>query len=135
MQLLAFSPVSDYTISMVFLIILGVVIFGGVIFLAVSKKSTFKMRFAALGALVLMVLSVIVCMIIYFKSAKTPKFIILPDTLPSDIPPPQSEGNVLMLVMFLIFLIALVVAVSVISIREQKKTEGKKVEESEEEAW
>jgi Na+/proline symporter len=120
---------------MAFLIILGVVIFGGVIFLAVSKKSTFKIRVAALGALVLMVLSVIVCVVIYNKSAKAPKVFILPDTLPSEIPPPQSDGNIMMLVMLLIFMIALVVAVSVVSMREQKKSEGKKVNESEEPGW
>jgi ABC-type Fe3+ transport system permease subunit len=120
---------------MVFLIILGVAVFGCFIFLAVSKNSTFKIRVAALGALVLMVLSVVVCMIIYNKSAKAPKVFILPDTLPSEIPPPQAESNIFMMVMFLIFMIVLVVAVSVISIREQKKADGKKVDESEEVGW
>ena len=120
---------------MVLLVILGLAIAGGIIFLAISKKSSFKMRLAALGALVLMSLSIIVCMVIYLKSEKTPKVFILPDALPSDIPPPQSETNILMLVMSLFFLIALVVAVSVVSMREQKKAEGKKVDESEEASW
>jgi ABC-type Fe3+ transport system permease subunit len=120
---------------MVVLIILGVAVLGGVIFMAISKKSTFKIRLAALGALVLMALSVIVCVIIYFKGDKTSNVLILPDTLPSEIPPPQPNTNVAMLVMLLIFVVALVVTVSVVSIREQKKADGKRVEESEEEAW
>jgi hypothetical protein len=120
---------------MVFLIILGVVMAGGVVFLAVSKKSSFKIRIAALGALSLMALSVIVCMLIYYKGAKAPKMLILPDTLPSDIPPPQSEGNIVTLVILIILLIALVVTVSVVSIREQKRAEGKKVEDSGEAGW
>jgi heme A synthase len=120
---------------MVFLIILGVAVMGGVIYLAVSKKSSFKIRLAALGALALMALSVVVCIFVYSKSAKTPKILILPDALPSDIPPPQSENNIVMVVMLLIFMIALVVTVSVVSMREQKKADGKKIEESEEAGW
>jgi hypothetical protein len=119
---------------MVILIILGVVIVCGVIFLAVSKKSTFKIRIAALGALVLMALSVVVCMFVYSKGAKAPKMLILPDTLPSDIPPPQSATNIVMLVVLLIFIVALVVAVSVVSMREQRRTEGKK-DDAEMETW
>jgi hypothetical protein len=117
---------------MVILIILGVVMAGGVIYLAISKKSSFKIRIAALGALALMALSVIVCMVIYFKGAKAPKVFILPDALPSDIPPPQSETNIMMMVVFLIFMIALVVGVSVVSMREQKKADGKMAEEPKE---
>jgi ABC-type Fe3+ transport system permease subunit len=132
---LAFHFVPEYNISMVFLIILGVAILAGVIFLAISKKSTFKIRVAALGALALMVVSVIVCMVVYFKGEKSPKMRILPDTLPSDIPPPQSETNVAMLVMLFLFMIALFGAVLVVSLREHKRSEGKKVEEPEEEAW
>jgi hypothetical protein len=116
---------------MVFLVLLGEVIAAGIIFLAISKKSSFKIRIAALGALALMTVSVVVCMFVYFKSAKTPKLIILPDTLPSDIPPPQSESNIAMLVMSLIFMIALFVAVVIVSLREQKRAEGKGSEESE----
>jgi cytochrome bd-type quinol oxidase subunit 2 len=111
---------------MVFLIILGVVIAIGVIYLAISKKSSFKIRVAALGALALMTLSVMVCMFIYYRTEKTPKFFILPDTLPSEIPPPQPRGNMVMLVMLIIFLIALFGAVLVVSLREQKRSEGKK---------
>jgi ABC-type Fe3+ transport system permease subunit len=120
---------------MVFGIILGVVIAGGVIYLAVSKKSSFQIRIAALGALVLMALSIIVCVIVYFKGAKAPKMFILPDTLPSEIPPPQTSTNVVMLVVLLLFMIALVVGVSVVSIREQRRSEDKRVDEMEESGW
>jgi cbb3-type cytochrome oxidase subunit 3 len=119
---------------MVFLVILGLVILAGIIYLAISKKSSFKIRVAALGALALMTVSVVVCMFIYFRGDKGPQMLILPDTLPSDIPPPQSESNIAMLVMSLIFMIALFVAVVMISLKEQKKAEGNKVEESEE-SW
>jgi cytochrome bd-type quinol oxidase subunit 1 len=133
--MLAFTPVTGYNVSMVVLIILGVVIAGGVIFLAISKKSSFKIRVAALGALALMTLSVVVCIIIYFRTSAKPKYFILPDTLPSEIPPPQAGGNTAMLVMLLIFLIAIFATVLVVSLKEHKKAEGKKVDDSEEAGW
>jgi len=97
---------------------------GGVAFLALSKKSEFKVRVAALGALAVMIATVIVCLVLYFKATATPKQLILPDMMPSDMPPPvnNSPGTTIMLI---VFLIALFVAVFLLAMKEQKRAEGK----------
>jgi len=109
---------------MFFLILVGLVTLSGIIYLAVSPQSSFKLRITALGALALMIVTVIICLIIFFKSAATPKQILLPDMSPSDLPPVSTEHNIPMLIMLIIFLIALFAMVVIVSMREQKKSNG-----------
>ena len=111
---------------MAVLFFLGIGIMAGVVYLAVSPKSEFKVRVAALGALGLMVVSVIVCIIIYFKMGATPKQLILPDMMPSDMPPPETASPVSM-IMLIIFMIALFVIIFILSLKEQKRVENKEV--------
>ncbi|MDR2716758.1 MAG: hypothetical protein LBB89_01645 [Treponema sp.] len=108
-----------------FLILIGLGTLGGIIYLAISPQSNFKIRVAALGALALMIITVIICLVIFFKSTATPKQILLPDMLPSDLPPVSTEHNIPMLIMLIVFLIALFVMVVIVSMREHKKANGK----------
>jgi len=109
-------------------VVLALSILAGVIYMAVSKKSSFKLRIVSLGALGLMVLTVIVCSILYAKKAATAQPFILPDASPSDIPPPETGNNLLMTVFFIIFLIALFVMVFISAMREQKRANNKEEE-------
>jgi len=111
---------------MFFLVLIGLVTLVGIIYLAVSPQSSFKLKITALGALALMIATVIICLIIFFKSAATPKQILLPDMSPSDLPPVSTNHNIPMLIMLIIFLIALFVMVVIISVRDQKRIGGKK---------
>jgi cytochrome bd-type quinol oxidase subunit 2 len=108
-----------------FLVIVGLATFGGIIYLAVSPQSNFKIRIAALGALALMITTVIICMVTFFKKSGTPKQKLLPDMDPSDLPPVSTEHNIPMLIMLVIFLIALFTMVAIVSMREYKKSGGK----------
>jgi formate-dependent nitrite reductase membrane component NrfD len=108
----------------VFLFLLGIAIMGGVIFMAISRKSGLKVRIAALGALALMIVSVIICLVVYFKEMATPKQLILPDMMPSEMPPPSNTNSVTM-IMLIVFLIALFAIIFILAMREQKRTEGK----------
>ncbi|MDR2716927.1 MAG: hypothetical protein LBB89_02530 [Treponema sp.] len=110
---------------MFFLILVGIITFVGIVYLAVSSQSSFKIRIAALGALALMITTVIICLIFFFKSAATPKQLLLPDMSPSDLPPVSTGHNIPMLIMLVIFLIALFVMVVILSMREQKRTKDK----------
>jgi len=110
---------------MFFLVILGLAALGGVIYMAISKKSSFKVRVAALCALAVMMLTVIICLILSIKVVSTPQQILLPDALPSDIPPPQTGGNSFMMIMFIVFLIGLFALVFVMAMREQKRADAK----------
>jgi len=110
---------------MFFLVLVGMATFGGIIYLAVSPQSNFKIRIAALGALALMITTIIICMVTFFKSSATPKLKLLPDMDPSDLPPVSTEHNIPMLIMLVIFLIALFTMVAIVSMREYKKSGGK----------
>lgn len=109
---------------MVLPIALGVVVFAGVIYMAVSKKSGFKVRLAALVALGLMVAAVIVSLIIIFGVAVAPAAdTVVVQELPPQEPPVAAgqDGNVLL--MFIVFLLAMFLFVFVLSMREQRKQE------------
>jgi cytochrome bd-type quinol oxidase subunit 2 len=111
---------------MVALFFVGIAIMAGVIFLAVSPKSDFKVRVAALGALGLMVVTVIVCIVLYFKAVATPQQLILPDMMPSDMPPPATSHSGTM-IMLIIFMVALFVVIFILALKEQKRVKNKEV--------
>jgi len=110
---------------MFFLVLVGIATFGGIVYLAVSPQSNFKIRIAALGALALMITTVIICMVTFFKSSGTHKQVQLPDMDPSDLPPVTKEHNLPMAIMLVIFLIALFAMIAIVSMREHKKGDGK----------
>jgi len=110
---------------MFFLVLVGLATLVGVVYLAVSPQSGFKLKITALGALALMITTVIICMFLFFKSEATPKQKLLPDMDPSDLPPVTAEHNVPMLIMLIIFLIALFTMVVIVSLRDQKRDQKK----------
>jgi len=112
---------------MFLLVLLGLGTLGVVIYMAVSRKSPFMVRIVALGALALMILAVIICLLVFFKTGHKAEPVLLPDMLPSDIPPPAKDNNVLTMVMFVFFMIALFVVVLVVALREQRRNDGKEV--------
>ena len=93
--------------------------------MAISRKSTFMVRIVAIGALALMILAVIVCIVVFFKMGSNTEPFILPDALPSDIPPPTKGNNILPMALFVVFLIALFVMVVIVSMRDQRRNDGK----------
>ena len=107
------------------LVVLGIAAISMVIYMALSKKSTFMVRIVAIGALALMIITVIVCAILSFKATAVTKQIILPDALPSEIPPPEKAASPVMIIFFILFLVGLFVTVLIFSLREQKRAEGK----------
>jgi len=112
---------------MYFLIPLGVVSLAGVIYLAVSKKSSFKLRVAALIALALMIITVIICMVQIFG---TPVVTAVPayPGLPITNPPEVQESNSGVLIVFIIILILLFAAVVYLAIKEHRQAQKGKVD-------
>jgi len=109
---------------MVFLYFLGFIIMAGVVYMAISKKSTFQVRIAALGALALMIVSVVICLVIYFKGAPAPQQLILPE-MSSELPPPAGNNSPVTMIMLSLFLIALFAVIFFMAMREQRRAEGK----------
>jgi len=108
---------------MVLPIVLGVIVFAGVIYMAVSKKSDFKVRLAALVALGFMVLTVIISIILIFGVAVgEPDATVWLDMPPLDTPP-QAGPNNNALFMLIVFLLVMFFLVLIMSLREQRKKE------------
>ena len=104
------------------LVILGLAMLAGVAYMALSRKSSPKLKIAAIGALGLMVVTAIICSIVIFKTNKVVT-VVDPEQVFLDNPPPVAEeNNILMTILFIIFLLALFALVLVFSLREQKRS-------------
>ena len=105
---------------MYILIPLGVISMAGVIFLAVSKKSGFKLRVAAIAALALMIITVIICLVQIFG---VPVASVLPANLDQQTTnaTPVQNSNSGVLILVVIMLLAIFLLVVIFSIREHKQ--------------
>jgi cytochrome bd-type quinol oxidase subunit 2 len=103
---------------LIILIPLGIVVFAGVAYLAISKKSSLKVRIVALVALALMVAAVIVCLFLIFGNTSQAT-VVLPAGPPVDVSS-NKETNFNELLIFVIMLIVLFLIVSILSLREQR---------------
>ena len=105
------------------LIPLDIIMLAGVIYLALSKKSGFRIRVAALAALGLMVLSLIICLfLIMVRPAEPAPFI------PFDLPveaTPDTGSNMFALLGVILFLVALFLAVLMLAMRENRRSGDK----------
>ena len=102
------------------LIVTGLCIFSVMVYLALSKKSRFWIRIAALIALGLMVLAMIVCVFVLFsgKTVHSVDFSASDPYIPVE--PARPAGNSILILVFIIFLLALFVAVLILSLRENR---------------
>ena len=101
-------------------IIIGLSLLLAMLYLALSKKTAFGIRIAALIALGIMVLSVIVGLVfIFFGGVTVTNGQIIPD---SDIPanPPRAADNSFAIIALIVFLLALFVLVLILSLREHR---------------
>ena len=105
---------------MYFLIPLGLATLAGIIYLAVSSKSTFKVRIAALCALGLMILAVIICLFLIFGGKSASGSSAFPDAPPVE-ESSVSGPNIMAILLLVIILLALFLFVLIKSLREQKK--------------
>jgi len=105
-------------------IALGAAVFAAVICMAVSKKSCFKVRVAALAALALMISAVIVALFVVFGiAAAAPEARVISDMPPPEAPPAQEAGSGFLLMLFVLFLLGMFFLVLALSLREQRRHE------------
>jgi ABC-type Fe3+ transport system permease subunit len=103
---------------MILKITLSIVILSAMVYLAISKKSSFQIRLAALGALALMIITVIICLVrIFNKAAAGPATQAYPDMPVTETAPP----NGMVLVSFIVFLLVLFAVILLLSLREQRR--------------
>ena len=104
---------------MIILITVCILILAAIIYLAVSHRSTFHVRLAALAALAAMIITVVICLFrIFMAPAGGTKVKVLPDQPP---PPPAPPPNTMALVLVIVILMALFLVVLFLSIREQRR--------------
>ncbi|MCL2758593.1 MAG: hypothetical protein FWD22_00040 [Treponema sp.] len=102
-------------------VLIGIILIGGMSFLALDKKSNFHTRLASLGALALMILTVIICVFIILTDNRVP---VDPSTLIVGAPveiKDESDNNVIALLFTIIFFLALFVVIAVLAMKEHKK--------------
>jgi len=105
---------------MVIGIIIGIVLIGAVIYMALNKKSDFKTRLVSIAALAAMILSVIICFIIVFTDDRVP---VDPSKVIVGAPPEvKEEGhNMVALVFTILFFIVLFAVIVFLALKEHKK--------------
>ena len=119
-----FSRYGNIIYLMIIPITVSVVILSAIIYLAVSRRSSFHIRIAALVALAAMIITVIICLFRIFMApasaaARTPPY---PDSPPL---PPAPPPNTMGLVLFIVILMAMFAVVLYLSLREQRRAATK----------
>jgi formate-dependent nitrite reductase membrane component NrfD len=107
-------------------VLLVIIVLTAVIYMAVSKQSSFKVRIAALAALGVMILTVIICLFFIFGGLMVTQDAPAPPETPPLEKPPAEGNNSLVFIAFILFLVGLFVLVMFISFREQRKSEKEK---------
>ena len=105
----------------VILAVLGVIILCVMVYLALSKKTSFWLRIAALIALGLMILAVIISLIfIFFGGASVTNVQVITDV---ETPPVQAQpaGNNLLNFIFILVLIGFFALIMILSLRETRR--------------
>jgi len=95
-----------------------VILLAAVIYLAVSRSSSFKIRLTALGALAVMIITVIICLFRIFTAPAAAKEQLYPDMPP---PPPSAPPSAMPLILLIIILMSMFLIVLFLSIREQRR--------------
>jgi len=105
--------------------IIGLITLAAMIYLAVDKKSSFVIRLASLGAIALMFIALIICIIIIASDNTVP---IDPSTLIVGAPPPVKEKktNLFPIITIVVVMVALFVYIAFLAMKENKKNQPKK---------
>ena len=101
--------------------IVGILIFLVMLYLVLSKKTSFGLRIAALVALGLMILAVIIGLIFIFSqksSVVDGSFVLDAESKASQ---PESPGNPLLAIVLIAFLIAFFLVIFFYSMKERRK--------------
>jgi predicted neutral ceramidase superfamily lipid hydrolase len=101
---------------------LGVAIMIAMVVMAISKKSTFQVRIASLIALALMILTVIICVTVYFNAGKVVPVDESVVYVGPPLPPPKADGSGSVVVLILaIFLLVFLGVVVILALREHRR--------------
>jgi len=106
-------------------IVLGICLMGGMVYMAVDKKSNFPTRVASLIALAVMILTIIICLFIVFTDTTVP---VDESVLIVGAPVEVKETNsndIFVMMLLILFLIVLFIVIAVLTMKEHKKSLSK----------
>ena len=95
---------------------------GAVAYLALNQKSTFHVRLASLGALAVMIITVIICLVLIFTTPNEAP--VDYSTLIVGAPPviEEKDNHILPLLLTIMFFIALFAVITMLALKEHKKS-------------
>ena len=101
-------------------VVIGILIVGAMIYLALDKKSNLQTRIASLAALGIMIITVLICVFLILSDNRVP---IDPSSLIVGAPVEAAEDGNSLLGFFLsiIFLLALFIVIAYLAMKEQRK--------------
>jgi cytochrome bd-type quinol oxidase subunit 2 len=105
-------------------IIIGLIILVAMVYLALDKKSTLIIRLASLGAIAVMLITVVICVIVILSDNTVP---IDPSSLIVGAPPEVKEkkNNSVSIIFSIVLVIVLFTFIAVQAMREHKKNKPK----------
>ena len=99
-------------------VFISVIILSAIIYLAISRRSSFQVRIAALVALGAMIITVIICLFRIFMAPAAAKTPLYPDMPP---PEPARPPNTMGLILTVIILLGVFMLILFLSLREQRR--------------
>ena len=106
-------------------VLVGLVILGVMIYMALNKNSDFHTRVASLIALAVMIVAIIICLsIIFMFKGAIPDPSVVKVGVVDEIPMAENS-NPMALLLLVVFLIALFVLVSVLALKDHKRKHNK----------
>jgi NADH:ubiquinone oxidoreductase subunit 5 (subunit L)/multisubunit Na+/H+ antiporter MnhA subunit len=111
---------------MIIPIVFSVLILSAISYLAISRRSSLKIRLAALVALAAMIITVIICLFRIFMTPAAAQVQQYPDMPVPEAAP--ASPNIMALVLFIVILLALFLVILFLSLREQRQIANVKEE-------
>jgi len=103
---------------MIIPITVSILLLSVMVYLSLSRRSSPKIKIAALAALAVMMITVVICLFRIFMTPVAAKVPLYPDMPPPDPAPPP---NTMALVLAIVILIAVFLVVLFLSFREQRR--------------
>jgi heme A synthase len=106
--------------------LIGLIIMGAMIYMALNKRSDFQMRIASLIALAVMIITIFVCIFLVLTGKKLPQdesvvwVGIVQET------PVEGNSKMMVLMLLAFFLIAIFVIIFILAMRENRRKSKKK---------
>jgi len=107
-------------------VLIGIIIMGATAFMAIDKKSNFQIRLVSLGALALMIITLIICIVVVLTDNRVPvDESVLIVGAPAEIKD-ESDSHFLAIFLSIIFLLLLFAAVFFLAMKEHHRSDVKK---------